>query len=97
MTIRDLKDRRKKNLISVADYERARGLNLKGGYWTCVCGGRKFHLLQQTKNVKAICSKCGNTDIIYWNGPNDSATGSMLKLDTRRWVKPFASIRLEEL
>jgi len=87
--INDLKDRRKKlpNLYTIAEYEEERKKNLRKGYWACVCGSRKFHLSQQKENVKAICSKCGNVDIIYWNGVEDSSIGAMRRLDTCNWVK----------
>ena len=85
----NLKDRRNElpELYTVADYEKERRKNLKKGFWACVCGSRKFHLLQQKENVKAICSKCRNSDIIYWNGIKDSSKGSMRRLDTGKWVK----------
>ncbi len=90
----DLKDRRKDiNGSSVADFEEERAKNRKGGYWGCVCGSRKFFLLQQAENVKAICVKCEETDIIYWNGSKDSSAGSMRRLDSNRWVKQ--TVRLE--
>jgi len=89
--INNLTDLRKNlsDIHSVSAYEIERKKNLKDGLWGCVCGSRKFHLLQQTDNVKTICSKCGETTIIYWNGPKDgdSSRGSMRRLDTNLWIK----------
>jgi len=79
------------NSCLITEYEKERRKNLKKGYWACVCGCRKFHLLQQKENVKAICSKCGNVDIIYWNGAKDSSRGAMRRLDTCKWVKDVAA------
>ena len=72
---------------NVSDYEEARAKNLRNGLWACHCGSRKFHLLQQKENVKAICAKCSDTEIIYWNGTHDSSKGHMRRLDTNTWVK----------
>lgn len=89
---REVKDRRQElpRLTTVADWEKARAKNLHNGIWACVCGSRKFHLLQHPQNVKAICCKCGNMDIIYWNAApaesNDKSRGHMLRLDTKTWV-----------
>lgn len=87
--VNNLKDRRNKlpEMRTVADYRREREKNLKKGFWACVCGSRKFHLLQHKENVKAICSKCGNSDIIYWNGTKDNSKGSMRRLDTDNWIQ----------
>jgi hypothetical protein len=87
--INNLKDRRNElpEMCTVADYEKEREKNLKKSFWACVCGSRKFRLLQHKENVKAVCLKCGNSDIIYWNGTKDSSKGSMKRLDTNKWVK----------
>jgi hypothetical protein len=91
--VRNLKDIRKElpELCSIDDYNSARKKNLKSNengqvYWTCVCGSRKFYLSQGKENVKAICVKCGQCDIIYWNGSRDSSSGRMRRLDTNSWV-----------
>lgn len=88
--MKNVKDRRESlpESYSVADYETQRKLNLKNGFYACVCGSRRFHLHQQLHNVKAICSKCGNADIIYWNGPKggDSSRGHMRNLISLEWV-----------
>jgi hypothetical protein len=87
--IKDLKDRLVglPDIHSVADFEEARKKNLKDGFWACACGCRKFHLMQDTHNVKAICVKCGHLDIIYWNSMTSvSDSGKGKRLDTTKWV-----------
>jgi predicted RNA-binding Zn-ribbon protein involved in translation (DUF1610 family) len=94
--VKNLKDRRM-DLPghSVRDWENERKKNLKDGYWACVCGSRKFHLLQHARNVKAICPKCGDTEIIYWNEAGDTAAGAMRRLDSGKWVHIKTRLVLE--
>ena len=86
MKVRDVVNRTKKLGSSVAEFEAARQKNIKDGIWACACGSRKFHSQQQAENVKTFCVKCGNCDIIYWNGDKDSSKGHMKRLDTGKWV-----------
>jgi hypothetical protein len=86
--LNDTKDRREGLGSSVADFEAGRAKNLHGGWWACVCGSRKFHLQQQALNVKTFCTKCGNCDIIYWNGRGKGDPTSRMRLDGKRvWLK----------
>jgi len=89
-----LKDRRIKDTHSFSDHERETRKNLllnKAGntVFACICGCRKFNLLQSKENVKTICTKCEETTIVYWNGVSstDSSQGSMRRLDTLLWIK----------
>lgn len=98
--IEDMEDRRDlfkgKKIVSVKDVEDARKLNLKDNYWACYCGSRSFHLKQTEINVKAICSKCGNSEILYWNRPSkDNSMGAMKDLETGKWWHPKAKIVVE--
>jgi len=77
---------------SLGDWEKARKKNLKEGIWSCPCGSRTFHLVQQRDNVKAVCSECGDTEIIYWNGKETS--GGMRRLDTNTWVYPQVKLNI---
>lgn len=58
-----------------------------GTYYACACGSRKFHLLQQNKNFKAICAKCWDSRILAWN---DSCR--VLDLGTLRWCRPMLAV-----
>ena len=93
--VKDLKDRREElaPMGTVSEFNETRKKNLKKGYWACVCGSRKFYLLQQSTNVKAICVKCEETDIIYWNGCEDNVR--MRRLDTNTWVKLTVKLKIE--
>lgn len=87
MKIRDLKDRLKElnTPHSLAEWIKVRNKNLKNDIWACACGSRKFHLLQSNENIKTICIKCGEMEIIAWNG-NTKEHGKIRRLDTGRWT-----------
>lgn len=93
--VKNMPDRRQEldSICTVANWEVLRTQNLQDGYWACVCGSRKFHLRQDTENVKAECCKCGNSDIIYWNGQRDRSSGRMKRLDANCFVSGKQSSR----
>lgn len=95
MKIKNMPDLRNtlSEVHSLRDHHEALKANFKDGYFACICGSRKFHLIQDKCNVKSKCSKCGSLEIIYWNGTGDSVFGSMLRLDSLEWIKPKATLQ----
>jgi hypothetical protein len=88
----DLKDRRPVgNIHSVAEWEAAKQKNIRNNIFACACGSRKFHLFQDTDNIKVVCAKCQHSDIIAWN-----STGAIKNLVTDKWSHPTCAIVMTE-
>ena len=64
--------------------------------YKCKCGNHTFHLLQDVKNLKTKCTKCGEVNIICWNGNGDPSSGSMKRLDTGKWIRPTTNLTLSD-
>ena len=78
---------------TVADFETGRRTRLKVDKygtltWACACGCKRFKVISQPNNIKLVCSKCGNMDIIAWyKSANDSSAGRIFNMNTQTWEK----------
>jgi len=78
---------------SVADFETTRKTKLhtnKYGNltWACACGSRRFKVVSSKNNIKLVCAKCGQSDIIVWYySATDSCAGHIKNLNTQTWEK----------
>jgi len=56
--------------------------------WACACGSRRFKVVSSKNNIKLVCPKCGNIDIIAWYySAIDTCAGHIKNLNTQIWEK----------
>lgn len=101
---KDGRDFRPKNGVwSVADSETAANKNKirekDHTIYACECGSRKFHLMQGfihgtrvPLNIKAVCVKCRNVNIIAWN-----TNGHVMDLDDNIWSGPVTEVHMKRV